>query len=215
MRALPDDVQVVYEKVNTHRQRITKDEIKKFANNLTTDPGNGTVYEHNFVQFPQDTKTFTIYKDGTTFKMLKYFDPTSKIENFEKLMIKVKKLNGQGFLNMYRNLLALCIENAIFLLPYHLFDADCKHPLGFICADPFTDPNSNLHSSHAHLIQTWSHYIYKALIYENVLPKEAKPYILYSQLSGLRLQVAFGSCSAISLQIIYQSSFVFVTTNTV
>ena len=125
------------------------------------------------MQFLQDTKTFTIYKDGTTFKMLKYFDPTSKIDNSEKSMIKVKKLDCQGFLNMYRNLMALCIENAIFLLPYHLFDADCKNLLGFICADPFTDPNSHLHSVHAHLISTWSHFIYKALIYKNILPKEA------------------------------------------
>lgn len=84
--------------------------------------------------------------------MLKYFDPTSKFENFEKSMITVKKLDGQGFLNMYQNLLALCIENTIFLLLYHSFDADCKNPLGFICADPFTNPNSNLHSAHAHLI---------------------------------------------------------------
>ena len=168
---------MVYENVNTHRQRITKDEIKKFSNDLTTDPGDGTVYEHNFVKFPQDTKTFIIYKDRTTFKMLKYFDPILKIENFETAMIKVKKLDGQGFLNMYRNLLALCIEHSIFLLSYHLFDANCKHPLGFVCANPFTNPNSNLHSSHAHLIQTWSHYIYKVLIYENVLLKEAKSYI--------------------------------------
>ena len=146
-------------------------------NALTTDPGDGTVYEHNFVQFPMDTKTFTIYKDGTTFKMLKYFNTGLKIKTFEKSMIKVKKLDGQGFLNMYKNLMALCIDNAIFLLPYHSFDPDCKHPLGFICADPFTDPNSNLHSCHAHQIQTWSNYIYRALIYENVLPKEANPFI--------------------------------------
>ena len=39
VRALPDDVQVVYKKVNTHCQQLSKDEIKKFANKLTTDPG--------------------------------------------------------------------------------------------------------------------------------------------------------------------------------
>ena len=119
---------MIYEKVNTLCQCVTKDEIKKFCNAFTTDPGDGTVYEHNFIQFPMDTKTFTIYKDGTTFKMLKYFNTGLKIENFQKAMIKVKKLDGQGFLNMYKNLLALCIDNGIFLLPYHSFDADCKHP---------------------------------------------------------------------------------------
>ena len=190
-RALPQDVQDIYMKVNTDRCRITKDDIKKFANVLTTDPADGTVYEHNFVQFPPTTKTYTIYKDGTTFKMLKYFDPLSKtLDCFEKSMIKVKKFDSQGFLNMYRNLMALCIENAIFLLPYHLFDPDCESPLGLICADPFDNPNSHLHSSHANLIGTWSHFIYKALIYENVLPPEAWSYIHNCQGCGYKLILA-------------------------
>ena len=88
---------------------------------------------------------------------------------------------------MYRNLTALCIENAIFLLPYHLFDPDCKSAMGFICADPFKNPDSHLHSSHAHLISTWGHFIYKALIYENVLPKEAQTYIHNCQGCGYKL----------------------------
>ena len=100
VNALQGNVKMIYEKVNTRHQCITKDEIKKFSNALTSDPGEGTVYEHNFVQFPMDTKTFTIFKDRTTFKMLKYFDTSLKIENFEKLMIEVKKLDGQAFLNM-------------------------------------------------------------------------------------------------------------------
>ena len=41
-----------------------------------------------------------------------------------------------------------------------------------------------------HLIQTWSHYIYKALIYENVLPKEAKSYIHNCQDCGYKLILA-------------------------
>ena len=51
VRRLPADVLAVYEKVNTHRHQITKAKIKKFANVLTTDPADNTVYEHNFVQF--------------------------------------------------------------------------------------------------------------------------------------------------------------------
>ena len=123
--------------------------------------------------------------------MLKYFDSSSKtLETFEKSMIKVKKFDGQGFLNMYRNLTALCIENAIFLLPYHLFDPDCKSPMGFVCADPFDNPDSHLHSSHASLVPTWGNCIYQALIYENVLPQEARPYIHNCQGCGYKLLLA-------------------------
>ena len=49
--------------------------------------------------------------------------------------------------------------------------------MGFACVDLFVDPDSQLHSSHAHILATWGHYIYQALIYENVLPKEANPFI--------------------------------------
>ena len=109
--------------------------------------------------------------------MLKYFDATLKVETFEKSMIKVKKLDCKGFINVYRNLLALCIDNGIFLLSYHSFDPDYKQPMGFVCANPFDNPDSQLHSLYEHILATWSHYICKALIYKNVLPKEANPFI--------------------------------------
>ena len=86
--------------------------------------------------------------------------------------------------------MALCIKNAIFLLLYHLFDPDCKNLLGFTCADPFNDPDSHPHSVHAHLISTWSHFIYKALIYKNVLPKEAQSYIHNCQGCSYKLILA-------------------------
>lgn len=60
VEALPEDVKVVYEKVNAWREHITKDNIKKFQNQHTTDPGTGTVHVHNFIEFSLNKKTFTI-----------------------------------------------------------------------------------------------------------------------------------------------------------
>ena len=117
-------------------------DIVKFKNNYTTHPFSGDVQEHNFIEFPMDKKTFTIYKDGITFCMLCHQNLNFKLENFEKCLIKVTKLDCQGFVNMYHNLLLLCIDNGIFLLPFHSFDPDCTKPMGFICADPFEDPCS-------------------------------------------------------------------------
>ena len=39
VNGLPDNVKLIYEKVNTRCERIIKNEIKKFSNDLTTDPG--------------------------------------------------------------------------------------------------------------------------------------------------------------------------------
>ena len=58
---------MIYQKVNIQRERITKDGIKKFQNLHTTDPGTGTVHKYDFIEFPIDKKTFTIYKDDTIF----------------------------------------------------------------------------------------------------------------------------------------------------
>ena len=47
--ALPEDVKTIYEKVNILCQCITKDDIKKFTNDHTTDLGDGTIYEYNSI----------------------------------------------------------------------------------------------------------------------------------------------------------------------
>lgn len=64
---------------------------------------------------------------------------------------------------MYNDLLTLCIDNGIFLLPYHSFDPDCTKLMAFICDDPFDNPCSQLQFVHVHIIKSWSHYVYKHL----------------------------------------------------
>ena len=166
------------------------DDIKKFKNSHTTNPGTGTVYVHNFIEFLIDKKTFTIYKHGTKFRMLQHFDTSFKVEDFEKCLIKVKKLDHQGFLNLYNICLVLCINKNIFLLLYHSFDLDCTKPMGFICADFFENPCSQMHSTHVNFLKAWSHYVYKTLIYEGILQKEADCFIHSCQDCGYALLCA-------------------------
>lgn len=54
--------------------------------------------------------------------------------------------------------------------------------MGFVCAD------SSLNA--VHILVTWSHYIYKALTYENILPKETNPFIHSCQGCGYILLCA-------------------------
>ena len=85
--------------------------------------------------------------------------------------------------------MALCIENAIFLLPYHLFDPDMIARVrwgSFVLIDLLIPTVIFT----ANLIDTWSHFIYKALIYDNVLPKEAQSYIHNCQGCGYKLILA-------------------------
>ena len=86
--------------------------------------------------------------------MLWHLDPNFKVENFKKCLIKVKELDCQGYLSIYNNLLALCIDNGILLLLLHLFNPDCAKPIDFLFAKSFDDPHSQVHSTHAYILKT-------------------------------------------------------------
>ena len=65
---LPNDVKNIYIQ-QQNKEKITKNDIKKFKNELTVAAGDATntKLELNFIKWPKGKLNFLIYKDGTTF----------------------------------------------------------------------------------------------------------------------------------------------------
>ena len=86
----------------------------------------------------------------------------------------IKEWNAWEFLSLYCNVEEQAFQYCIWVPTYMCQSKECDSKLGFLCADEFTNNDSDLPLQFQNLISYWSTTIYNALNYHKVLPQAAK-----------------------------------------
>ena len=141
---LPVDVKKIYLQ-RQKKEWITKNDIKKFKNNLTVAAGDATntKLELNFIKWPKGKLNFLIYKDGTIFCNLREVFKDQR-EHFWKALMEIKEWNAQEFYALYCNVEEKFIQYCLWVLPYMCHSKDCDSELGFFCDNEFANNDSDL-----------------------------------------------------------------------
>lgn len=78
------------------------------------------------------------------------------------------------------------LDGCIWVLHFHCIDPECKEDCGFVCSNPFTDPNYHLPTEFSQFLNFWSNQIYKALNYKKILLQQGKYILLQADKDGYK-----------------------------